>query len=34
MPMRLVHETLVKAGRLKGRQGKEEEEMDQEKCYC
>ena len=26
MPMRLVHEALVKAGRLKGRQEKEEEE--------
>ena len=25
MPMRLVYEVLVKAGRLKGRQGKEEE---------
>ena len=34
MPMGLVHEALVKAGRLKGRQGKEDEEMDQEKCYC
>ena len=33
MPMRLVYEALVKAGRLKGKQGKEEEEMDQEKCY-
>ena len=34
MPMRLVHEALVKAGCLKGKQGKEVEEMDQEKCYC
>ena len=34
MPMRLVHEALVKTGRLKDRQGKKEEEMDQEKCYC
>ena len=33
IPMRLVYETLVKAGRLKDGQGKEEEEMDQEKCY-
>ena len=33
MPMRLVHEALVKAGRLKGIQGKEEEEIDQEECY-
>ena len=29
MPIRLVYEGLVKAGRLKDRQGKEEEEMDQ-----
>ena len=34
MPMRLVHEALVKTGRLKGIQGKKEEKMDQEKCYC
>ena len=34
MPMRLVHEALVKAGRLKGIQGKEDEEMNQEKGYC
>ena len=34
MPMRLVYEALVKVGRLKDGQGKEEEEMDQEKCYC
>ena len=34
MPMRLMYEALVKAGRLKDVQGKEEEEMDQEKCYC
>ena len=31
-PMRLVHEALVKAGRLEGRQGKEEEEISQEKA--
>ena len=34
MPMGLVYEALVKAGRLKGGQGKEEEEMNQEKCFC
>ena len=34
MPMRLVYEALVKAGRLKGRQEKEEEETSQEKAYC
>ena len=34
MPMSLVHEALVKAGRLKGRQGKEDGEMNQEKGYC
>ena len=34
MPMRMVYEGLVKADRLKDSQGKEEEEMDQEKCYC
>ena len=33
MPMRLVYEALIKVGRLKDVQGKEEEEMDQEKCY-
>ena len=33
MPMRLVHEALVKAKRLEGRQGREEEEMSQEKAY-
>ena len=32
--MRLVYEALVKAGRLKGRQGKKEEEINQEKGYC
>ena len=32
--MGLVYEALVKAGRLKGRQGKEEKEIDQEKHYC
>ena len=34
MPMRLVYEALVKVDHLKDRQGKEKEEMDQEKCYC
>ena len=34
MPMRLVHKALVKAERLKGIQGKEDEEMNQEKAYC
>ena len=34
IPMRLVYEALVKVGRLKDGQGKEEEEMDHEKCYC
>ena len=34
MPMKLVHEVLVKAGRLEGRQRKEEETKDQEKCFC
>ena len=34
MPMRLVYKALVKAGHLKGRQEKEKEEMDQERCYC
>ena len=34
MPMRLVYEALVKAGRLKDVQGKKEEEMKQKKCYC
>ena len=34
MLMRLVYEALVKAGCLKGKQGKEEDEIDQEKCYC
>ena len=33
MPMGLVYEALVKVGRLKGGQEKEEE-MDQEKCFC
>ena len=33
MPMKLVHEVLVKAGRLEGYQGKEEETKDQEKCF-
>ena len=34
MPMGLVYEALVKAGRLKGGQEKEKEEMDQKKCFC
>ena len=34
MPMKLVHEFLVKAGRLEGHQRKEEETKDQEKCFC
>ena len=34
IPMGLVYEALVKAGRLKGKQEKEKEEMDQEKCFC
>ena len=34
MPMRLVYEALVKARHLKGKQRKEEEEIDQGKCYC
>ena len=34
MPMGLVYEALVKAGRLKGGQGKEQKEKDQEKCLC
>ena len=34
MPMGLVYEALVKAGRLEGRQRKEKEIKDQEKCFC
>ena len=34
MPMKLVHEVLVKAGRLEGHQGKEEKTKDQEQCFC
>ena len=34
MPMGLVYKALVKADRLKGGQGKEEEEMNREKCFC
>ena len=34
MPMKLVHEVLVKVGRLKGGQRKEEEVGGQEKCCC
>ena len=33
MPMRLVYEALVKAGHLNDGKRKEEEEVDQEKCY-
>ena len=34
LPMKLVHEVLVKAGKLEGYQKKEEEIKDQEKCFC
>ena len=34
MPMELVHEVLVKVGRLEGCQRKEKETKDQEKCFC
>ena len=34
MPMDLVYEALVKAGRLKGGQGKEKKEKDQKKRFC
>ena len=34
IPMELVYEVLVKAGRLAGYQRKEEEAKDQEKCFC
>ena len=34
MPMGLVYKALVKAGPLKSGQGKEEEEMNKEKCSC
>ena len=33
MPIKLVHEVLVKAGWLEGHQGKEEETKDQEQCF-
>ena len=33
MPMKLVHEVLAKAGKLEGRQKKEEGTEDQEKCF-
>ena len=33
MPMKLVHEVLVKAGRLEGCQREEEEARDQRKCF-
>ena len=34
MPMKLVHEVLVKASRLEGCQRKEKERKGQEKCFC
>ena len=34
MPMKLVHEVLVKVGRLEGCQRKKEKARDQEKCFC
>ena len=34
MHMKLVHEALVKAGKLEGYLKKEEETKDQEKCFC
>ena len=34
MPMKLVHEVLVRAGRLEGSQRKEDEAKDQEKYFC
>ena len=34
MPMKLVHEVLVRAGRLEVHQKKEEEMKDQEQCFC
>ena len=34
MPMRIVYEALVKVGRLKDGQGKEEEEINREKHFC
>ena len=34
MPMDLVYEALVKAGRLKGGQGKEEKKKNQKKRFC
>ena len=34
MPIKLVHEVLVRADRLGGSQGKEKEVGGQEKCYC
>ena len=33
MPMKLVHEVLVKTDRLEGHQRKEEEMKDQEQCF-
>ena len=34
MPMKLVHEVLVKVGRLESCQRKEEKTTDQAKCFC
>ena len=34
MPMKLLHEVLVKARRLEGCQRKKEEAKDQEKYFC
>ena len=34
MPVRLLYKALVKAGRLKDGQGKEEEEINREKHFC
>ena len=34
MPMKLVHEVLVKAGRLEGHQGKKEKTKDQKQRFC
>ena len=34
MPIKLVHEVLVKAGRLESHQRKEEKTKDQQRCFC
>ena len=34
MPMKPVHEALVKAGKLESYLRKEEETKDEEKCFC